>query len=112
MAKAEDSTAGVELKGAEHVCWGFKNTFVLAHIAMWFVSATFSVWNVVAHDALAGGAPAIVLGCMRAAGATPLLFILAFAIEGPVPTPQSIPRCDMFQLAALGFTNGVCAHIH
>lgn len=78
----------------------------LAHLGMVWVGLSFGLWNIVAETVLNEGVPAIVFGTYRAAGATPLLFLLAFATED-VPTPSQISGREALQLIALGFTNGI-----
>jgi hypothetical protein len=78
----------------------------LSHLGMVWVGLSFGLWNVVAETVLNEGVPAIVFGAVRAAGATPLLFLLAAAKE-KCPPPTAINGRDALQLVALGFTNGI-----
>ena len=78
----------------------------LSHLGMIWVGLSFGLWNIVAETVLNQGVPAIVFGTIRAAGATPLLFLLASASED-CPSPTRISGRDALQLIALGFTNGI-----
>ena len=84
--------------------WG---SVAWAHIGMVWVGLSFGVWNVLANEVLKErGVPAIVFGFIRAAGSTPLLYMLALWTES-VPAPSSIAPRDALQLVLLGFTNGI-----
>ncbi len=71
------------------------------HLSQIFVQITFGGFHV-AGKALLGHIPPLALGCLRVMVATPLLLILAFALDREWPTRRDLPRLAI--LGLLGVT--------
>lgn len=75
------------------------------HLSQIFVQITFGGFHVAGKSVLAH-LPPLALGCLRVLFATPLLLILAFAIDRQWPTRRDLPRLALLGLLGV-FANQV-----